>query len=91
MGVPLEAQKHLFSKFFRANNAQKSRPDGTGLGLFLAKRVIEDQGGTIIFSSTEGKGSIFGFELPMVKPKGGHGLAKPIIETASKPKATVKA
>ncbi len=68
MGVPADAQKHLFSKFFRANNAQKSRPDGTGLGLFLAKRVIEDQGGTVIFSSTEGKGSIFGFEMPLVKP-----------------------
>jgi signal transduction histidine kinase len=80
MGVPPEAQKHLFSKFFRAANAQKSRPDGTGLGLFLAKRVIEDQGGEIIFHSEVGKGSVFGFELPMVHSKGGAGLAKPIIK-----------
>ncbi|HUD10862.1 MAG TPA: ATP-binding protein [Candidatus Saccharimonadia bacterium] len=64
IGVPDAAKRKLFSKFFRADNAQTVRPDGTGLGLYLAKRVVEDQGGTIIFSSTEGKGSTFGFELP---------------------------
>jgi signal transduction histidine kinase len=67
IGVPKDAQKKLFSKFFRAGNAQTVRPDGTGLGLYLAKRVVEDQGGTIIFESVEGKGSTFGFELP-IKP-----------------------
>jgi signal transduction histidine kinase len=65
IGVPEVAQKHLFTKFYRADNAQKMRPDGTGLGLYLAKRVIEDQGGTIIFESSEGHGSTFGFELPL--------------------------
>ncbi len=64
IGVPDAARKKLFSKFFRADNAMTVRPDGTGLGLYLAKRVVEDQGGTIIFSSVEGKGSTFGFELP---------------------------
>jgi signal transduction histidine kinase len=68
IGVPDEAKKKLFSKFFRAENAQVVRPDGTGLGLYLARRVIEDQGGTIIFKSTQGKGSIFGFELPIHAP-----------------------
>ncbi len=65
IGVPDSAKRKLFSKFFRADNAQIVRPDGTGLGLYLAKRVIEDQGGTIIFNSEEGKGSTFGFELPL--------------------------
>lgn len=64
IGVPPEARRKLFSKFFRAENAQVIRPDGTGLGLYLAKRVIEDQGGTIIFESVQGEGSTFGFELP---------------------------
>jgi signal transduction histidine kinase len=65
IGVPEEAKRKLFTKFYRAGNAQSLRPDGTGLGLYLAKRVIEDQGGTIIFESAEGKGSTFGFELPL--------------------------
>jgi signal transduction histidine kinase len=68
IGVPKEAQAKLFGKFFRAGNAQQVRPDGTGLGLYLAKRVVEDQGGSIIFESTEGKGSTFGFLLPIKAP-----------------------
>lgn len=72
IGVPEEAKKKLFSKFFRANNAQTVRPDGTGLGLYLARRVVEDQGGTIIFRSTEGHGSTFGFELPFKAAKPNH-------------------
>jgi signal transduction histidine kinase len=69
IGVPPEAKAKLFGKFFRAGNAQQVRPDGTGLGLYLAKRVIEDQGGSIIFDSTEGKGSTFGFTLPIKATK----------------------
>lgn len=65
IGVPEAARHKLFSKFYRAENAQAMRPDGTGLGLYLAKRVIEDQGGTIICESSEGHGSTFGFQLPV--------------------------
>lgn len=64
IGVPKEKQAKLFTKFFRADNAQKARPDGTGLGLFMARKVIVAQGGSIIFKSEEGKGSTFGFKLP---------------------------
>lgn len=63
IGVPKAVQHKLFSKFYRADNAQKARPDGTGLGLFMAKKVIAAQGGAIIFESEEGKGSTFGFRL----------------------------
>jgi signal transduction histidine kinase len=56
LGVPKAEQHHLFSKFYRAGNARKMRPDGTGLGLYMAKKVITAQGGAIIFKSTEGKG-----------------------------------
>lgn len=61
IGVPRSEQAHMFTKFYRAGNARKARPDGTGLGLFMAKKVIVAQGGAIIFKSSEGKGSTFGF------------------------------
>jgi signal transduction histidine kinase len=67
IGVPRHEQHHLFTKFYRAVNARKARPDGTGLGLFMAKKVITAQGGAIIFNSTEGKGSTFGFTFPRQK------------------------
>jgi signal transduction histidine kinase len=61
IGVPKSEQPHMFTKFYRAGNARKARPDGTGLGLFMAKKVIVAQGGSILFDSVEGKGSSFGF------------------------------
>jgi signal transduction histidine kinase len=67
LGVPKSEQHHLFTKFYRAGNARKMRPDGTGLGLFMAKKVIVAQGGAIIFKSEEGKGSTFGFSFPRAK------------------------
>jgi signal transduction histidine kinase len=70
IGVPKAEQHKLFSKFFRAGNARKTRPDGTGLGLFMAQKVILAQNGTMIFESEEGKGSTFGFRFPLttIKP-----------------------
>jgi signal transduction histidine kinase len=65
IGVPADAQPQLFSKFYRASNARNRRPDGTGVGLYLAKMVVTEHGGEIIFDSTEGKGSTFGFSLPL--------------------------
>ncbi len=67
LGVPKAEQHHLFNKFYRAGNARKARPDGTGLGLFMAKKVVVAQGGNIIFKSTEGKGSTFGFSFAKAK------------------------
>lgn len=67
IGVPKSEQHHLFTKFYRADNARKARPDGTGLGLFMAKKVIVAEGGAIIFKTIEGKGSTFGFSFPREK------------------------
>ncbi|UTX51524.1 GAF domain-containing protein [Candidatus Saccharibacteria bacterium TM7i] len=67
IGVPESEQAGLFGKFFRASNARRTRPDGTGVGLFLAKKVVADHHGEIIFESKEGKGSTFGFRLPLPK------------------------
>lgn len=69
IGVPKAEQHHLFTKFYRAANARKTRPDGTGLGLFMAQKVIVAQGGSSIFSSKEGQGSTFGFAFPKERLK----------------------
>ncbi|MDB5186450.1 MAG: putative Histidine kinase [Candidatus Saccharibacteria bacterium] len=67
IGVPKAEQHQLFTKFYRAGNAKQARPDGTGLGLYMARKVVVAQGGTIIFKSQEAKGSIFGFSFAKAK------------------------
>ena len=63
IGVPKADQEKIFEKMFRASNAEKYRPNGTGTGLHVVKETIDKSGGKIIFKSIEGKGSVFGFEL----------------------------
>ena len=83
IGVPKAERHHLFTKFYRAGNARKARPDGTGLGLFMAKKVVLAQGGAIIFESEEGKGSTFGFVFTKAKlAPAGNPL--PIVEEPAK-------
>ena len=65
IGVPHAEQSQLFNKFYRASNARRQRPDGTGVGLYLAKKVINAHDGKVIFESVENKGSTFGFKLPI--------------------------
>lgn len=67
IGVPASERHQLFTKFYRATNARTARPDGTGVGLFLAKKVVVAHGGVMIFNSVEGKGSTFGFRLPLLQ------------------------
>ncbi len=89
IGVPKHEQKSLFTKFYRATNAKKARPDGTGLGLFMAKKVIVDQGGALIFHSKEGEGSTFGFTFPLTRirpPKKEKRTASEPNQKPSKPK-----
>lgn len=67
IGVPESEQSHLFTKFFRATNARKQRPDGTGVGLYLTKRVIVEHGGSMVFESIPEEETTFGFRLPVKK------------------------
>ena len=65
VGIPRDDQKYIFQKFFRAENVMKYQTQGSGLGLYISKAIIEKAGGRIGFKSQEGKGSTFWFTLPI--------------------------
>lgn len=63
LGMNKEDQKRLFEKFFRAETDATKAIEGTGLGLFITKELVEKQGGKVMVTSEEGKGSTFSFSL----------------------------
>jgi len=67
-GIPEEDLPHVFDKFYRVREGMSRKPDGFGLGLYLAKRLAEAQGGKIWAESAKGQGSKFGFTLPLWSP-----------------------
>jgi len=65
VGIPEKDQKYIFQKFFRSENAKKHQTEGSGLGLYIAKSIIEKSGGKMGFYSKENKGSTFWLTLPI--------------------------
>lgn len=63
IGVPPAEREHLFTKFYRANNARKEEPDGNGIGLFVVKAIAAAHGGEAYYKPLA-KGSLFGFWIP---------------------------
>jgi signal transduction histidine kinase len=66
IGIPEGDRDRLFEKFVRMENAKKVDANGSGLGLFIVKKVIDAHGGKIWFDSVEGQGTTFFVELPIV-------------------------
>lgn len=64
-GIPKEARDKIFTKLYRADNVRTKETDGTGLGLYLAKSILEKTGGSISFVSEENKGTTFRVEVPL--------------------------
>lgn len=64
IGIPEHEQKHLFDRFFRAGNA--TNIEGTGLGLYIVKKYVENLNGSITFTSGEAQGTSFHVTLPKV-------------------------
>ncbi len=70
IGIPADEVPKIFDEFFRARNARAIERDGTGLGLSMAKQVVERHGGEIWIESGEGRGTTVSVRLPRNPPRG---------------------
>ncbi|MCL5283202.1 MAG: ATP-binding protein [Armatimonadetes bacterium] len=72
IGIPKEAQKKLFSRFYRVDNRDTRKVGGTGIGLFLVKHLVQAHHGRIWIESEPGMGSTFWFRIPLAPPEEGE-------------------
>ncbi|MFA6050015.1 MAG: HAMP domain-containing sensor histidine kinase [Candidatus Paceibacterota bacterium] len=69
IGIPEAEKVRIFNRFFRSRNAIRVKPDGSGLGLFIVKGIIERHGGNVWFESKEGEGTTFFFTVKAATAK----------------------
>ncbi|GEM_PF-2875663 len=74
-GIPAEQQPKLYAKLFRADNVKELDTEGTGLGLYLVKSILDHIGGSIWFESTENKGTTFYVAIPLTGISKQEGIA----------------
>jgi signal transduction histidine kinase len=71
VGIPADALPRLFERFYRVDPARAREDGGTGIGLAIARSVVEAHGGSIRAESAPGHGSVFTFDLPVSRPVSG--------------------
>jgi PAS domain S-box-containing protein len=64
-GIPAEDRQHIFERFYQSNHSEQSKMGGYGLGLSIAKLIIDQHGGTIDCDTTLNKGTTFYFTVPL--------------------------
>ncbi|MBS1827109.1 MAG: response regulator [Acidobacteria bacterium] len=87
IGVPEELQTHIFEPFTQADSSLTRRHGGTGIGLAVCKKIVSALGGEIGMRSAEGIGSVFGFQIPLVRARRNATTPLPAIQPAKPPAA----
>ena len=88
-GIPLDDQGRVFDRFYRAENGSDRRTGGTGLGLFIARQLVEAMSGRVWLVSRPGQGSTFSFSLPradmvsLIGPQNGGRAKKAPVDSPS--------
>lgn len=80
IGIPAHEQQEIFERFFRAENALRKITEGSGVGLYIVKKVVEDHHGRIWFESTENVGTTFYISIPIARNMHEQGLHNNLAE-----------
>jgi signal transduction histidine kinase len=64
-GIPVEDRQHVFERFYQSNHSEQSKMGGYGLGLSIARLIVDQHGGTIDFDTTVNQGTTFYFTVPL--------------------------
>ena len=75
IGIPADEQAKIFERFYRVDKARSGQTGGAGLGLAIAQWVVQQHGGGIQVTSTEGRGSRFEVSLPLSEEAPAGGVA----------------
>jgi signal transduction histidine kinase len=78
IGIPDSFRPHLFEEFYRSKTPETQNIPGTGLGLVICKKIVDELGGSIGVESKEGAGTVFTVRLPKADVAGEVELAEPV-------------